>query len=74
MRDNLYALHRTLVDLILKSRRRGDPVTSVDAWLAARPGPVEHLKRIFADMASAAVVDFPTLSVALQALAGIAAA
>ena len=74
MRDNLYAMHRTLVDLILKSRRRGDPVKAVDAWLAARPGPVDHLKRIFADMASASVVDFPTLSVALQALTGIAEA
>jgi glutamate dehydrogenase len=74
MRDNLYAMHRTLVDLILKSRRGGDPDKSVDAWLAARPGPVDHLTRIFADMASAAVVDFPTLSVALQALGGIAEA
>ena len=74
MRDNLYGMHRTLVEAVLKGRHRGDPAQAVDAWLAARPGPVDHLKRIFADMASAAVVDFPTLSVALQALTRIAEA
>ncbi len=74
LRDNLYAMHRTLVEAVLKERRHADPVAAVDAWLAARKGPVEHLKHIFADMASAEVIDFPTLSVALQALTRIAEA
>ncbi len=74
MRDNLYAMHRTLVEAILRKKQRGDPARAVDAWLAARSGPVDHLRQIFADMASATVVDFPTLSVALQALTRIAEA
>jgi glutamate dehydrogenase len=74
LRDNLYAMHRTLVEAVLKNRRHADPVAAVDAWLAARKGPVEHLKLIFADMASTEVIDFPTLSVALQALTRIAEA
>jgi glutamate dehydrogenase len=74
MRDNLYAMHRTLVEAILKSKYRGDPARAVDSWLAARHGPVEHLKQIYADMPSVAVVDFATLSVALQALTRIAEA
>ena len=72
LRDNLYGTHRTLVDLILKSKHRADPQHAVDAWLAARPGPVAHLKEVFADMASAPIVDFATLSVALQALVRLA--
>ncbi|HXQ31192.1 MAG TPA: NAD-glutamate dehydrogenase [Steroidobacteraceae bacterium] len=72
LRDNLYALHSSLTDSILRGKRRGDPARTVDVWLAARPGPVGHLKRILADMASAPRVDFPTLSVAMQALARLA--
>jgi NAD-specific glutamate dehydrogenase len=47
-------------------------VRAADAWLAARRGPVEHLRRIFADIAGATTVDFPTLSVALQSLKRLA--
>jgi glutamate dehydrogenase len=72
LRDNLYGTHRTLVDMILKSKLRADPVQAVDAWLATRPGPVAHLKEVFVDMAAAPSVDFPTLSVALQALVRLA--
>ena len=72
LRDTLHALHRALADSILGARRRGDPLKAADAWLAARPDAVEHLRRIFADMAGTAAVDFPTLSVALQALRRLA--
>jgi glutamate dehydrogenase len=72
LRENLYALHSSLTDTIVRGKHRGDPVKAVDAWLAARPGPVEHLKRILFDMANPPRVDFPTLSVALQALARLA--
>jgi glutamate dehydrogenase len=72
MRENLHGMHRTLVDAILRSKFRGDPLKAVDAWLAARPAPVEHLKEVLADIAAAPSVDFPTLSVALQALVRLA--
>ncbi len=73
LREDLYRLHRALTDGVLARSRRGDPVRAADAWLAARPGPVGHLKRIFADMASAALTeDFATLSVALQSLKRLA--
>jgi glutamate dehydrogenase len=72
LRENLYGLHSALIDSILGRRRRGDPVKAVDVWLAARPGPVAHLQGILADMAAAPRVDFPTLSVALQALTRLA--
>jgi glutamate dehydrogenase len=72
LRENLYVLHRSIADSILARRRRGDLAKATDAWLAARPGPVEHLRRIFADIANAPVVDFATLSVALQSLKRVA--
>ena len=72
LRETLYTLHRSLAETILGARRRGDPLHAADAWLAARPDAVEHLRRIFTDMAGAPTVDFPTLSVALQALKRLA--
>jgi len=47
-------------------------VKAADAWLAQRAEPVEHLKRIFADIAGASALDFATLSVALQSLKRLA--
>ena len=73
LREDLYRLHRALTDAVLARSRRGDPARAADAWLAAHPGPVGHLRRIFADMASAAITaDFATLSVALQSLKRLA--
>ena len=72
LREDLYRLHRALTEAVLARGRRGDPVRAADAWLAARRGPVEHLRRIFADIAAAASVDFATLSVALQSLRRLA--
>jgi glutamate dehydrogenase len=72
LREDLYRLHRTLTEAVLSRGRRGNPVRAADAWLAARRGSVEHLRRIFADMASAPSMDFATLSVALQSLKRLA--
>ena len=74
LREDLYRLHSTLTDLVLARGRRGDPKRGADAWLLARSGAVEHLRRIFADMAAGGAVDFPTLSVALQSLRRLASA
>jgi glutamate dehydrogenase len=72
LRDNLYALHRSVTDSILARARRGDPKRAVDAWLAERGAAHEHLRRTLADMASGATPDFATLSVALQSLRRLA--
>ena len=72
LREDLYRLHRTLTEAVLARGRQGDPVKATDAWLAARRGPVEHLRRIVADMAPAPTVDFATLSVVLQSLKRLA--
>ncbi|MBS0376396.1 MAG: NAD-glutamate dehydrogenase [Proteobacteria bacterium] len=72
LREDLYRLHRTLTDTMLGRGLRGEPVRAVDAWLAARREPVEHLKRILADVTSAPSVDFATLSVALMSLKRLA--
>ena len=68
LRDDLYRLHSSLTASVLGRGRRIDPSKATADWLAARTGPVAHLRRIFADMAAAKEVDFPTLSVALQSL------
>ncbi len=68
LRESAFELHRALADAILARRRRGDARHAADAWLAAHAPQVAHVRRIFADMKAAATVDFPTLSVALQAL------
>jgi glutamate dehydrogenase len=67
LRDNYYALHRGLADVVLKGRA-GQAVKAADAWLASRAAPLEALKRHFADMATSGTSDFATLSVALQTL------
>ena len=74
LREELYALHGSLTNSVLTRGGRGDPTRAADSWLAARQGPVDHLRRIFNDMATAATVDFALLSVALQSLKRLASA
>ena len=68
LRDDLYRLHSSLTAAVLGRSRQVDATRATAAWLGARRRPVEHLRRIFADMAGTKEVDFPTLSVALQSL------
>ena len=74
LRDGVYALHRLLADRVVGTAKRGNAVRAAEAWLASRPGPVEHLRRTFADMNALARVDHPTLSVAVQSLRRLAEA
>jgi NAD-specific glutamate dehydrogenase len=60
---------------VLASGRRKDPEKAVGAWLAAHRQPVEALQRTVNDMRTGGVAaDFPTLSVALQAVRRLAEA
>ncbi len=74
LRDNLYSLQRRLVTTVLavKSRRKADSAHAVQAWLAARKSDVEHLRQTLKDMKTGVAADFPTLSVALQAVRRLA--
>jgi glutamate dehydrogenase len=75
LRDNLYSLQRRLVSaaLALRRTRRRDPTATLAAWLSARRTNVEHLRQTLKDMKTgAATADFPTLSVALQAVRRLA--
>jgi glutamate dehydrogenase len=72
LREDLYRLHSALTDLVIGKGLRGDPLRAAKTWLDAHRSGVEHLRRIFADMAAGATVDFPTLSVALQSLRRLA--
>jgi glutamate dehydrogenase len=76
LRDNLYALHRRLVAnaLSIKRRRGSEPEATVATWIAAHRADVEHLRQTRKDMKSGVAADFPTLSVALQAVRRLAPA
>jgi len=71
MRDNLYALQRTITGAVLRCRGR-DAAARVDEWSRQRVVAVDALKRIVADLRTASPPDFATLSVALQAVRRLA--
>ena len=68
LREEAYSLHRRLTDQVLARGRRGDPAARVSAWLAAGGSAVENLSRTVGAMRAGGGADFPTLSVALQAV------
>jgi glutamate dehydrogenase len=76
LRDNLYALQRRLVGVVLKARRgrKADAAAAVAAWVAAHQADVEHLRQSLKEMKSGVSADFATLSVALQAVRRLAPA
>ncbi|HEY7379224.1 MAG TPA: NAD-glutamate dehydrogenase, partial [Steroidobacteraceae bacterium] len=71
LRDNLYSLQRQLTAKALAGRRR-EPVAAVDAWIAAHQAHGDYISRIVSDMRSGLTADFPTVSVALQAVRRLA--
>jgi glutamate dehydrogenase len=68
LRDNLYSLQRTLASRVLSRGNSKDPAHAIDGWLAKRKGQFEYIQRTVNDMRSGVTADFPTLSVALQAV------
>ena len=68
LRDNLYALQRSLSNRVLARGNSKDPTHAIDGWLAKRKGQFEYIQRTVNDMRSGVTADFPTLSVALQAV------
>ena len=72
LREDAYALQRRLCDQVLSHGRRGDAAARVDAWLKAGGASVDSLARTVREMRAIGSTDFPTLSVALQAVRRLA--
>ncbi len=72
LREDAYALQRRLCDQVLARGRRGDAAARVDAWLKAGGASVDSLARTVREMRAIGSTDFPTLSVALQAVRRLA--
>ena len=68
LRDNLYSLQRSLASRVLARGNSKDPAHAIDGWLAKRKPQFEYIRRTVNDMRSGVTADFPTLSVALQAV------
>jgi glutamate dehydrogenase len=71
LREQAYALQRQLCEQVLRRSRGAGAATAIAAWRARHRGALEALARGQAQM-RAAPADFPTLSVALQAVRRLA--
>jgi glutamate dehydrogenase len=72
LREEAYSLHRRLCDKVLAGGRAKDPTAAIRAWLAGDRVAADNLSRAVQEMQSTGSVDFPTLSVALQAVRRLA--
>ena len=72
MREEAYMLQRRLADQVLGRRQAGDVARRIDAWLHTRGTAHENVMRQVREMRSMGSADFPTLSVALQAVRQLA--
>ncbi|HEU4517187.1 MAG TPA: NAD-glutamate dehydrogenase domain-containing protein, partial [Steroidobacteraceae bacterium] len=72
MREEAYMLQRRLADQVLARRQAGDAAKRIDAWLRARGAAHENVLRTVREMRTIGSADFPTLSVALQAVRQLA--
>ncbi len=72
LREEAYSLQRRLCDQVLARGGRRDPSACIGAWLAKHVVAADNLKRAVQEMRSTGGADFPTLSVALQAVRRLA--
>ena len=68
LREDAYLLQRKLCERVLSGKARGDASARVAAWLKAGGNAVQNLARTVREMRTTGSADFPTLSVALQAV------
>ncbi len=68
LREEAYSLQRKLCDKVLAERHGGDAEARVAAWLRSGGSAVENLDRMMREIRTTSAADFPTLSVALQAV------
>jgi glutamate dehydrogenase len=72
LREDLHRLHRALTQKAIERRGKGVAARIASDWLQTHQRGVDHFLGIAGDIRSAATVDFPTLSVALQSLRRLA--
>ena len=72
LREEAYLLQRRLCDQVLARGGRRDAPAAISAWLTERTGAADSLSRAVQEMRSTGSSDFPTLSVALQAVRRLA--
>ena len=72
MREEAYLLQRRLADQILSRGRTGDVAKRVAAWLKTGDAAHENVRHTVLEMRAKGSADFPTLSVALQAVRQLA--
>jgi glutamate dehydrogenase len=72
LREEAYLLQRRLTDHVLSRGRSGDATKHINAWLRTGGVAFENLSRTVREMRSTDSADFPTLSVALQAVRQLA--
>jgi len=72
LREDLLRLHRALTQRVLEQKPKGDADRLTRDWLAGQRRGVEHFLGISHDIHMSAVIDFPTVSVALQSLRRLA--
>jgi len=72
LREEAYSLQRRLCDQVLARGGRRDPSTAIATWRAQRAIAADNLSRAVQEMRSTGSADFPTLSVALQAVRRLA--
>jgi glutamate dehydrogenase len=68
LRDNIYALQRTLTLAVIAGAKREKPAKALETWLARNAAAVEYVRTTVNEMRSLPTPDFATLSVALQAV------
>jgi glutamate dehydrogenase len=74
LREEAYLLQRRLADQILGRRQAGDVTKRIDAWLKSRGVAYDNVSRTVREMRTLGSADFPTVSVALQAVRQLAEA
>ncbi len=68
LREELYLLQRKLCDRVLSAKARCDAPARVAAWMKSGGDAVQNLVRTVREMRATGSADFPTLSVAVQAV------
>lgn len=72
LREEAYLLHRRLCDQVLARSGKREPGAAIRSWLAQGGVAAENLNRAVQEMKTIGSADFPTLSVALQAVRRLA--
>jgi glutamate dehydrogenase len=72
LREEAYLLHRRLCDKVIARSGNCEPGAAIRSWLTQGGVAAENLGRVVQEMKTIGTADFPTLSVALQAVRRLA--